>query len=48
MIQFLSIHIFIRSGTFFDALNNIQSRLYAYIRRNQHFFQIIQHFVIYL
>ena len=47
-VQLLRVHIFVGRDTLLNALDDFQGGLHAYIRRNQHLFQVVQHLVIHL
>ena len=47
-IQFLGIDIFVSRNTFFDTLDDVQSCFNTYVGSDEHFFQVVQNFIIYL
>ena len=45
-IEFRGGDIFVTRHTLFDSLDNLQGRIYAHIRGDEHFLQVVEDFII--
>ena len=47
IVQFLSIDILVAGHSVLNSLDDIQRGLHSYVRSDQHFFQVVQYFIVY-